>query len=95
MLRLGASVSPMIVIAADDSSKGEMMSYASMQKACNMWADDRIIGRGAAAVVYRAELPRFGAVAVKRFTEGADRCPLLCVAVVVLVEYCCCWCCCC
>lgn len=62
---------PMIVVTAEDASRGEVMDYQSLAAACNQWADSNLIGQGAAAKVFSGELPRFGAIAVKRFhAEG-------------------------
>jgi len=58
---------PMIVVAADDANRGELMSYSSLASACNKWAEANIVGRGAAAVVYKGQIQRFGSIAVKRF----------------------------
>jgi len=67
----GAMSGPMIVVTAEDSSRGELMDYQSLAAACNHWAPGNLIGQGAAAKVFSGELARFGAIAVKRFhTEG-------------------------
>ncbi|CAJ1428465.1 unnamed protein product [Effrenium voratum] len=57
----------MIVVAADDASRGESMSYADLKDACGNWSEAYVLGKGAAATVYQGELSRFGKVAVKRF----------------------------
>lgn len=62
----------MVIVAADDACRGELLSYHSVVKACNNWAEDRILGRGGMATVYRGSLPRFGEVAVKRFHQEHD-----------------------
>lgn len=59
----------MIVVAADDSNRGELMEYRTLANACSNWSDANILGQGAAATVYRCSLPRFGQVAVKRFHQ--------------------------
>ncbi|CAK9055872.1 unnamed protein product [Durusdinium trenchii] len=59
----------MIVVAADDSTRGELMEYRDLKDACNHWSDANILGKGAAATVYRGSLTRFGQVAVKRFHQ--------------------------
>lgn len=67
---------PMIVVASNDASRGNLIPYDTLAEACGNWDESRCIGRGGAAVVYRAELPRYGPVAVKRFSsqkEGSDR----------------------
>eukprot|EP00930_Biecheleria_cincta_P013558 TRINITY_DN12023_c0_g2_i1.p1 TRINITY_DN12023_c0_g2~~TRINITY_DN12023_c0_g2_i1.p1 ORF type:complete len:438 (-),score=83.39 TRINITY_DN12023_c0_g2_i1:60-1373(-) len=67
----GTLSGPMIVVTAEDSSCGELMDYQSLAAACNHWAPENLIGQGAAAKVFSGELPRFGAIAVKRFhVEG-------------------------
>lgn len=71
----GDNVSPMIVIAGDDSNRGTALPYDDVARACGNWADSRRLGTGGAATVYRGELPRYGTVAVKRFhpKEGSSR----------------------
>jgi len=67
---------PMIVIAdAPDTNRGASLPYDALAAACGEWAESRRIGSGGAATVYRAELPRYGTVAVKRFhpKEGSGR----------------------
>eukprot|EP00927_Polykrikos_kofoidii_P074124 TRINITY_DN70093_c0_g1_i1.p1 TRINITY_DN70093_c0_g1~~TRINITY_DN70093_c0_g1_i1.p1 ORF type:complete len:406 (+),score=69.20 TRINITY_DN70093_c0_g1_i1:75-1292(+) len=66
------SLGPMIVVAADDKGRGETLSYASIEAACGMWSKDRVIGEGGGATVFRAEMPRYGTVAVKRFKTASD-----------------------
>ena len=34
-----------IVVAADDSSRGELMDYKSLQEACANWAESNILGK--------------------------------------------------
>eukprot|EP00439_Symbiodinium_sp_Y106_P035229 s489_g4.t1 len=58
---------PMIVVATDDASRGEVMNYQTLRDACLNWNAGNILGKGAASTVYRGSLPRFGSVAVKRF----------------------------
>eukprot|EP00931_Biecheleriopsis_adriatica_P075170 TRINITY_DN49098_c0_g1_i1.p1 TRINITY_DN49098_c0_g1~~TRINITY_DN49098_c0_g1_i1.p1 ORF type:complete len:393 (+),score=82.19 TRINITY_DN49098_c0_g1_i1:64-1242(+) len=62
-----ASSAPMIVVSSDDTNRGELMTYEVLCRACANWAESRVLGKGAAAVVYSGDLPRFGQVAVKRF----------------------------
>lgn len=66
---------PMIVVASNDANRGASLPYDVLAAACNDWADNRRIGSGGAATVYRAELPRYGTVAVKRFhpKDGSSR----------------------
>eukprot|EP00929_Paragymnodinium_shiwhaense_P042106 TRINITY_DN21851_c0_g1_i2.p1 TRINITY_DN21851_c0_g1~~TRINITY_DN21851_c0_g1_i2.p1 ORF type:complete len:396 (+),score=84.47 TRINITY_DN21851_c0_g1_i2:51-1190(+) len=64
---------PMIVIASDDRNRGEIMQYEVVKAACNQWEPGGELGRGGAAVVFRGELPRYGAIAVKRCNPGTDR----------------------
>jgi serine/threonine protein kinase len=68
-------LTPMIVVAADDGNRGSSLPYDAVAAACANWAESRKIGIGGAASVYRAELPRYGTVAVKRFnnSEGSGR----------------------
>merc|ERR1719258_457856 len=66
----------MIVVADNsDQNRGASLSYDALAAACGNWAESRRIGSGGAAIVYRAELPRYGAVAVKRFhnKDGSSR----------------------
>lgn len=61
------AATPMIVVAADSANRGNLIPYDMLAAACENWADSRRIGSGGAATVYRADLPRYGSVAVKRF----------------------------
>lgn len=69
------TVAPMIVIAGDESNRGTALPYDDVARACGSWAESRRLGSGGAATVYRAELARYGAVAVKRFhpKDGSSR----------------------
>jgi len=63
-------------VAADIANRGSLIPYDTLAAGCENWADSRRIGSGGAATVYRAELPRYGSVAVKRFhrdKEGGGR----------------------
>lgn len=66
----------MIVVADNDASRGTALPYDMLAEACQNWADARRIGSGGAATVYRADLSRYGPVAVKRFhpdKQGSGR----------------------
>lgn len=65
----GPTPGAMIVVTADDRSRGEVMEYRSLADACSNWSDANILGKGAAAIVYQGTLPRFGQVAIKRFHQ--------------------------
>jgi len=54
-----------------DRTRGELLPYAQLAAACGHWNAAQVLGTGGAATVYRAELPPFGPVAVKRFQIGA------------------------
>lgn len=66
----------MIVVADNDARRGQSLPYDSIAEACGNWAESRRLGAGGAATVYRAELARYGPVAVKRFhpeRQGSSR----------------------
>merc|ERR1719253_1698310 len=65
----------MIVIADDGVNRGASLPYDVLEAATRNWAESQKIGSGGCANVYRAELPRYGTVAVKRFhpKDGSSR----------------------
>jgi serine/threonine protein kinase len=61
------ALAPMIIVSSDDGNRGAVLPYETVAAATGNWAPSRRIGSGGSATVYRAEVARYGTVAVKRF----------------------------
>lgn len=65
-------VEPMIIVAQDGSrSRCDPIAYDNLAQACGQWATEQLLGSGGTATVFRADLPKFGRVAVKRFATDS------------------------